>query len=417
MIAKSEGRILTVNGKVIETRVKSLTFTVDGSKFPINAIQDACSIYFQSEGNNSVEVSYGDGTFENFNFGNFSGNKYRAGHTLYGVPSAEIPSQCLIQPHIYQDGNSGQRLVTFTFQYPERITGIISNSVRLFGYFPVEIGEFSSLEILNITWARYLIDMPESIAKCKNLKDLTFEYCTSERLPKIPDAFFEIVGLRRFLMSGSLDLSDNISSNFFKINQLKSLDRLFLGNCLIKSLPEEISELSATLLDLRLISNTPEVPFEHIDTLNKMAILSLQAPINKQFQNLSSLNRLAQLQLGGDWDFTSIGWNWAGLYALSTISELNLVFATNAKSNEFVNHFYDLVRVQGSIVTNGSPQPYPNRFRNIAWGSGNLIFTGAKVAPTGYVQGVSNGAPTTSGQKVYVLQNQYNHTITHAPPL
>lgn len=66
------------------------------------------------------------------------------------------------------------------------------------------------------------------------------------------------------------------------------------------------------------------------------------------------------------------------------------------------------------MIDNGAALPYRNRFRNIAWGDGTKALNGSKVAPTGYVQGISNGSPADQGQKAYVLQNQYNHTITHA---
>lgn len=86
--------------------------------------------------------------------------------------------------------------------------------------------------------------------------------------------------------------------------------------------------------------------------------------------------------------------------------------------DEYVDNMYALV-VQNGSITNNSGQfiEYPNRFRNISWGHGTLSFTGAKVAPAGYVQGVSNGTPANQGEKVYVLQNQYGHTITHGTPL
>ena len=42
-----------------------------------------------------------------------------------------------------------------------------------------------------------------------------------------------------------------------------------------------------------------------------------------------------------------------------------------------------------------------------------VIPTGVFQAPVGYVKGVSNGNPATDLERLYVLQNQYNYTITY----
>ena len=94
----------------------------------------------------------------------------------------------------------------------------------------------------------------------------------------------------------------------------------------------------------------------------------------------------------------------------------NQVVNTVNKYNLFVDKLYILVFENAYLDPSLAPEDedYPEQFRDVAWGEsgGSAIPVGTVEAPTGFIQGSNNGNPTNQGQKIYVLVNNYGHTIT-----
>lgn len=403
-----DGKLAKVDGKFSFRNVNTLTFEVYGSQFPET---NYTALFLQNflitfHSKQSLTINWGDG---------FS-TQYSDISSFNVKSNGSTP----IQPYIYQDGNTGSRLITFTFDSLLLVRGITIEFTKLTGTFPIELGESKTLEVINLR-STELNGFPDSLSNIGSLKTwITRQAIIGGLHSKIPDGIFNS-NIEILIVSGTYDLSNNIASNFFKINQIKnSLIQFSADACKIKTLVEEIRQCIG-ITDLRINSNDFDEFPKQIESLTQLNWLSV-GNLNFQvidgslidFSNHSKLKRL--LIFISNLNLFEIPIKWNGLFSLENMVEgFNIFINTNARFDEFITHFYTLCTQNGSITNNsGQFATYPNRFRNISWGHGTLSFTGAKVAPAGYVQGVSNGTPANEGEKVYVLQNQYGHLITHA---
>lgn len=418
MISTSENRVLKISGKFIRNKVKTLSFTVRGKYFPLDAgnqnapvLSPGAYFAFDSKKPNSVVVSYGDGVFETYIFREESPGLWRFGWR----GSSQGPQPYDPAVHTYTDNRSGNRIVSFEFQDLEAINynPIIGCVLKTT---PIE-WIFTQIENIYMTAVLDITDL--RIISPKTRKIDIGQSVFLEKLLLIPNQWFECKFVNYADFNGGFNFSDVISSNFFKINQWKELQILYLNNCNVKSLPlDSINELQE-LKQLGLYGNDlTEIPT--VGNLPNLFLLELtRNPItNPNIPNWNDLKDLRAIYWNFEYplsnvrlDFSTIPQHWSGLYSINLIDAF---WRDNSHFDEFINYFYELVTDNGSIAANGSAMPYPNRFRNIAWGYGTLSFAGSKVAPAGYSQGITNGNPVNQGQKAYVLQNQYNHVITHA---
>lgn len=428
MIYTVDGNIVAIDGNLVERKVKNLTFQIRGSWFPMSFRNNANdtninsnSEYFRfySTSPNSVTIDYGDGTIVVKEF-TFENGQYHAG---FSFRSLDAGKSWLIPQHVYTDGFDGVRNISFEFSNPESIFELNSTQIQLRQALPIELNYFQNMKIINVNYAQYITEIPESFPR--DLEQYIISNSPAVKLPKLPDALFEtkisVLGI-----NSAVDLSDRISSNFFKINQLSGTLTNFSANtCDITRFPSSISECillevirasGSLLTEFPLqILNLSDLKILEIGNLSSAPLTDNSIPILGNFQKIESLVLVFR-----DLNLADIPESFRFLYSLKNLgasAQFNIFINTSARFDEFIGYFYTLITENGSITSNGSPSPYPNRFRNISWGTATLSFTGAKVAPSGYAQGVSNGTPTTSGQRAYVLQNQYNHTITHGTPL
>lgn len=412
MIYSVDGNIVSIDGNLTERKVKSLTYQFKGDVFPesTHSLGTVSSLTFRSDGPNSITVNFGDGSFYTRNF-ELDGSSYVAQMSISTTAKGLIPT------HTYTDGFIGLRNITFEFESPEKIITTESNYARLYGALPVEVSQFKNISKIS-HGATISIDTIPDVFPDK-LKEYFMSRISTYRRDRIPDELFN-TPLESLTLTNSFDLSDNITSNFFKINQFKeTLTNLQVSGCLIIEFPESLYECSKLS---RLIASGGNNNFIKIPDLGN------SFPVINRIQLTSSslidksipvwdLPNLVNLEFTfTDCILSDIPNSWKTLYSLSS---LVISVGSNQRFNELVDALYELCTVNGAITHDESNfgGEYPNRFRNISWGFGTLSFTGEKVAPPGYVQGVSNGTPTTQGQKAFVLQNQYNHTITHGTPL
>lgn len=415
MILTSNNRILTVNGKVVERKVNTFSFQTSGTQFPMR-VGTQTNAYFQLSmiGSQSVWIDYGDGVVEKHSKADVVGRTYLAwtwnGQTTVGMTVAAN----VIQPHIYEDGNSGVRLITLRFEDFSQITTIRFNVMLAQGAISPDILYATNLTVLWFDRTQGITLFPRNLTPLNNLEQLTLNNYSTTIQTALPDSIFDL-DLNYFDGVASFDLSDLVASNLFKINQWGAkLTTLRLDSCSITQFDETFAEL-INLQDLRITGNAlTEIP-NGLENMIELTVLYILPPEMPDFRNLNKL-RLLWLQRT-TLDLSTIPILWTGLFSLQQLVIFQSFINTNSRFNEFIGYFYTLITTHGSITPNGSPAPYPNRFRNISWGHSTLSFTGAKVAPTGYTQGVSNGTTTTIGQMVYVLQNQYNHVITHGAPI
>lgn len=424
MIQSAENKVLKINGNILQRKTRTLSYRVKGDYFPNDyystvGVQNTRQLFvFQSSKPNSVVVSYGDGVVQEYDFIEESTGVWNFGWR--GIDCYFTPTKQVYDPvvHAYTDGNSGIRTVSFEFL---DIEYIYYNPIQFnrISKTPIE-WIYTNIENIYMRLTGDVEDLPIISNKTKNIS--VGESVFKNTLPKIPDQWFEAKNVDTIDFRAGFDLSDNIASNFFKLNQWTKLKTANFNGCLITEIPfETIRDLHATLESLDFQANKltaipamPSLPkLFKLDLYGNNTITSTVIP---NWNNLPKLQRILWNFLTSTvrLDYSTIPNNWAGLFSLVLIDAFT---KDNSHFDEFINALYTLVTNGASITNGGAAAPYPNRFRNITWGKVALSFTGAKTAPTGYVQGVSNGTPTTVGQKAYVLQNQYNHTITHGTPI
>ncbi|MGV8814732.1 MAG: leucine-rich repeat domain-containing protein [Gelidibacter sp.] len=413
MIYSIDGNILSVDGNMIERRVNTLVYQYKGDVFPKNAYNnDKTGVFtFTSIGPNSITINYGDGNIVSKVF-EVSGALYYAQYSY-----ADNPPVGHIHNHIYNDGFIGMRNISFEFEFPNLLKGINVNRLYIYGNLPSETSFFPNITSIKYQRCFTIESIPDSFPE--NLEEYTVSEVMSSKVPKLPDTLFNTT-LHTLSINSSYDLSDIISSNFFKINQLNNLESLGVNHCDIKKLPDSISECTK-LYSLFVRGNLfTEIPVQ-LGELSNLEILQVGSDsallINKSIPVWSNLKKLRQLRFDfSDCIISDIADSWKYLYSLSNMLTMDKLAETNLRFNEFIDAFYELCTTNGNIVNNSSSfgGVYPYRFRNISWGLKTRLFNGIKQAPIGYVQGVSNGTPANQGEKVYVLQNQYNHTVTHA---
>lgn len=418
MIYSVDGNIVNIDGNIFERKTKQLTYQIKGSWFPQSYYNFGANTNVYNTGlveiisttPNSITVNYGDGTAVSKDFV-LVGSTYKVGYNIINAGESWI-----IPQKAYSDGFMGIRNITFTFERPISLSTINFRFVQLRGSLPLEVNFFEKISSLTYGFCSYIETVPDKFPV--NTKNYIIQSAFLNRLNVLNDSIF-LSKLENLTISSSYNLSNTTTSNFFKINQLKNTLKIFQAeDCTIEELPQGIEEC-VLLSDLRLVANKFKSIPTQINSLVGLTRLyvgntNLQL-INNSIPYWNNLDKLIFLAFGfPDANLNDIPNSWKNLFSLVQIVDFTSFVSTNPRFNLFIENFYVLCTTNGIITQNGSPAPYQSRFRNISWGHSSLSFTGAKVAPSGYIQGFSNGTPINQGQKVFVLQNQYNHVITHA---
>lgn len=417
MFYSVDGKIVKLENGFPQRKVNSLTFQVSGGTFPnYSFATNSNGFKFESSIEQSVTVNWGDGNVVSYLMKreNQYDDTYGIGWTQTGNESIFVENHELQPIHNYQDANTGDRFITFEFEDLTAITSFRTSYILLKGAFPVDLLSAKNLSTLVFTASKHLENLPD-LSENTEIKQLTFSEIAQNKFNRIPDSFFNLNPIS-FRASNTFNLGDKIASNLFKINQWTNLEFLDLSNCGIKEFENGFSQ-NTEIRDLRLIGNDfTQFPVQ-IYTFSKMYRLYIEiAGTNVSFIDFVNLKKLESLWLRGDFNLSEIPQKWKGLVSFKSFSTFQNFISTNARFDEFINVFYTLCTNEANITedSNAFGGEYPHRFRDISWGHSSLAFTGTKQAPQGYVQGVSNGTPANEGEKVYVLQNQYGHTITHA---
>jgi hypothetical protein len=418
------GKIVSVENKFPENKVNTLTFQVQGTQFPDHDLgfnNPNNWAYFDSPTTNSVSVNWGDGVNQVFEFGSFQQN-YRIAWTGNGEGETfRFPQDTLAGRHVYEDGNQGLRTITFTFRDLSKIEALHFNYTRLYGNFPKEIGQAKLLNEFEITNSKFITSLPESLIKNTNIKIFIFNRSFPEPLDKIPVGIFgnKVVQLGA---DNSFNLSDKISSNLFRIGELsETLENLEFFNCQINYLPDSLS-LCQKLGYLRLDNNFIKNP-EVLESLFNLGFLIINVEYfeNGLFEttNLKKIRFFSSKYLTENL-ISEIPLKWTGLKSLKSLLVFNLIVINNPLFQTFIENFYILCTENGFLdpsSTEAQNTGFPEQFRDISWGGGDDWFTVTNTiqAPSGFSLGISNGTPANNAEKIYVLVENYGHTVELAP--
>jgi hypothetical protein len=399
------GKIVSVGNKFPEKRVNTMSFNVSGTEFPSLSIESLYIFQITFFSNMSFTLNYGDGSTDIF-----------TNEIGYNVGRDNPEDR-----HTYTDGNNLNRIITFTFENILNIKSIFIRSVNVSGFFPLEIGLIKNVESIILRRTNFN-SFPQSFFNLRKLKVLSLDQALSFNLPVLFDGIFNNP-LTTLTLEGSFDLRNHISSNFFKINQLsETLTSLNVQRCNLTDLPIEIESLKELENFRALFNEFTELPKELLQ-LPKLRSLSIGVNPPRQVINTEMLNfdnpnckKIESLTMRiSNLDFSEISIKWAGLKSLETIGQLNDMVNTNIRFDEFTDQIYDLVIQNGFLDTSSTEaqlEEFPEQFRDIVWGASSLTQTGTIEAPPQFVQGSNNGNPINQGQKIYVLVNNYGHTIT-----
>jgi len=399
------GKIVSVGNKFPENRINTLTFEVTGSTFP-NLTRSYSSFIINFSDPMSFRINYGDGVVESF-----------TNQSLYSIRANQNPGDV----HEYIDGNTSSRFVTFEFESLLNIVYIQINFVSVIGFFPVEVGLIKNLNALSLRRTNF-DSFPESFFDLRNLDTITLRQALSFKFPTIFDGIF-LNSLTSLTLEKSFNLSDHISSNFFKINQLKdTLTFLNIQGTDLEDLPKEIEELQELTEFWGLFSLFSAMPPEvlALKKLENLKLGNISRPgglVNTAMLEFgSNSNKITTLSLRlRNVDLFDLSTKWLGLKSLKQIEQFQYLVGDTARFDEFINQIYILSTVNGFLNTSSTEaqlEEFPEQFRDIVWGDSSLTQTGTIEAPPQFVQGSNNGNPINQGQKIYVLVNNYGHTIT-----
>ena len=414
---KIDGKVCKIDGSFLATEVKSLTFQVRGSQFPnfdYNFSQN--HFLFISNIPQNVIVNWGDGVSEIFEMGERFG-EYGLAWAQNDVPNFTARVEFLAPTHIYQDGYSGVRNVTFTFENLTELKKYSNSDILIEGAFPVEVSAATKLEEIILRRVDGITSFPDDLSSNKELINISLQNISSEKETKIPDAFFQS-DLDSFIGNGVYNLSDLVSSNLFKVNQWSNLTTLSLNDCNIIELDTTFSQivlLQSLYLEKNLFTEFP-VEIEALINLTQLRIGFDLSVNNISFIDFSNLSSITSIRFEGHFNFSEIPTKWVGLKSLNEIQTFTYLASSSLRFNEFIPYFYQLCTENGFIdntSTEAINSGYPNQFRNISWGDSSLAVDSIVEAPPNYQQGISNGDVTTNGHRVYVLANNYNHSITY----
>src|SRR5690554_6689802 len=245
-----DGKIMKCESGFPKREVNSLTFEVEGDSFPKQSdlYSPANGLVFKSDSPQSITVNYGDGSEFVYTL-QPNGNSYIIGWART-EGSSLLTNNAEIPHHIFQDGNTGRRNITISFEDVKSITEIQARYIDLWGAFPEEINYFKNLSYLMINEVRFLDSFPKKLNELTSLREFFLSNNISPNIfYKIPDSFFDL-NLVRFSVNGVFDLSDPIASNAFKINQFENLQYLDIANSNINQLDPTLHQLNLKSLIL-----------------------------------------------------------------------------------------------------------------------------------------------------------------------
>lgn len=422
MILEIDNRIVCLNGMVAERKSTGFSITIDDVGFPIlnGSGQSAFGVRSKKPIRMTIEAGEDSFYFESVVPTSFvSGPIYGLSITSNGlyIPGFDNTTNTQIYETVmFSSQSAGTRVITFVFEDYGEIEELFFDRFNFYGAFPNEIIGAEKLRFLRVSNVNHLTSFPTDLSSLVNLREIRLSNL-GLTYDKIPDSFFEL-DLTIFRAENVFNLADPISSNLFKVSFWKNLEYLELGGSYINDyFPEDLIENPEKVTNLRLNSNTWSDLPERLALFTNLRVLYWGTIVSTEpveWFDTSNLKSLSLLIVRGNVRLDNLANDWEGLVSLETIQNIDTWEGVSADSSTIINSLYELVTNEASILPNGAAEPYPNRFRNMQYGRATFIFTGAKVAPDGYIQGVSNGTPTTPGQRIYVLQNQYGHTITHA---
>jgi hypothetical protein len=363
---------------------------------------------------------------EVFNFGGpeNSQNPTRIGITSDGNPIGGFnqSSDHIYEPVIFQNIEGEQSKITIQFEDIKSITVLGMNRTNVYGDIDKNLLEMTSLRELSFTYLDFVTSFPENLRPLTELREIRLASIGNVVYDKMFDSLFDL-NLTSFRAVGVFNLSDPISSNLFKLNTWENLERLELTNSnIVNYFPNDWLVFKDSLQELRMVGNTYSSFPSILSQFSDMRFFYFQITNSEtqEWFDLTLYTRLSHLWIAGDVSISSIDTAWIPLVSLYQISTQSSWIGNQSDFDLFIEKFYILVTNQGFLDINSSDainSGEPEQFRNIVWGARNDWFTVTNTiqAPSGFSLGISNGTPANNAEKIYVLVENYGHSVELAP--
>lgn len=410
MIFNLNGNRATIGYKQLQYSGGVLVFDVSGDTFPKSNYTSGTNFNntkfeFICSGSNKMTVNYGDGNVVTYDT---KSNVFRFNPSIPSGNSTNHPI------HTYTDSNIGRRFIQISFSEPEKVIQLNTVYVNMYGEFPDNIDKTNKLTTISINQSN-LISFPVSISNLTSLTSLTLTSIGTAISQRIPNEFLNL-NLTVFRIAASIDLSDNATSNFINFlnsNNKLTLQSLSIDSCNLSGLPNEMSNLTRlnTLIcgSTNIFSTMPTI----INSIPSLTFLNIGASNNvnssiTQWSSFSNLINLVTNSISVSPNMTTnLPPDLVNCTKLKTYTA-NGTYTTTARVNTFIDNMYSFVTTNAEI-TGANTLP----FRGMAINCSSASVTGTYQQPSGYVTGTSNGTPASQKEKIWVLVNQYGHTVTY----
>jgi hypothetical protein len=420
------GKIASVGNKVPEKRIKSISFTVDSGGFPLsNSTRGDPGSFFVASSKPIRMTIIKDNEVFNFGGPENSQNPTRISITSDGnlIGGSSQSSDHIYESVIFQNIEGEQSKITIQFEDIKSITVLYINRTNVYGDIDKNLLEMSSLRELSFARLNFVTSFPKNLRPLTELREITLVRLGNVVYDKMFDSLFDL-NLTSFSAVGVFNLSDPISSNLFKLNTWENLEELGLSFCnIVNYFPDDWLVFKDSLKDLRMRGNTYSSFPSILSQFSELRFFYFQITNSEtqEWFDLTLYTRLSFLWISGDVSISSIDTAWIPLVSLSQIINQRTWIGNQSDFDLFIEKFYILVTNQGFLDINSSDainSGEPEQFRNIRWGSTREDYFSVLnpiQAPDGFSQGISNGTPANNAEKIYVLVENYGHTVELAP--
>lgn len=398
--------LISTSGKFLtKAPPPNLIFEHNQAKFPPGWWNDRTTgnISFRTSASNTIHIDFGDGS-EVYSEQFEDTVQFRANNPIHDYTHAD------------------RYKVSIWFEYPQLIKGISISFSDFIGEFPNQLGLYN-LETIYIHTSRFE-SFPETFLGGV-FNSVVLQNITSSTINYIPSwiTSSRIETLRLHL---SFNLNDKNTSNLDKLVNIQGLNTFYTSHCNItnNSIPnnwKDISELRTLGLGINPITEITE-ELNNCKQLTRL-IFGIQPGAEGAHQQphftswgvgVTDMNNLQALE----WThlINAPATLPTGIETATNLKRLiaRAVYRTQERIDDFVDNAYTIVTNNADItgVNTLLRQVYLHIGYYYAPTIPDLVRpTGEYQAPTGYIQGVSNGTPASAMEMIYVLVNQYDWTV------
>lgn len=437
--------------RCLNPEINVLELEVFGSRFPNNRTT-LSSVYkprlvftmsTEEDANKGIQIDWGDGNKTDYYPS--SGREFGFGNNTQWDDS--------FYEHVFPDGEDKWRIIKIKFNGGlDKLTRYYSEWLCYRGELHPTLSRAVNIESLGLYSCRGtniekyndanfseegFDKIPSIILNLVNLKSFTCQFAWkigSVLNDKIPLEFFNTSLVELTYGGGvSAKFRDKTINNFDKLPLLKSTLTNFTSNYTgleIDSFPDNwdsnISLKKLVFYGASIAnSDITKILLYNIEDLSIQGIKIGDPNKNNNWLTIPNDSKLSRLYISGNNDYGNCLNDASKLpLNLQQCKKLKfLIFSTGNRVLDVLSTTEQVTAWWSSwypfIVANASMDEYApdQKFRGITFDfRGGIVDTPIE-APNGYIQGSSNGTPTTLGQQIFVLSNQYDHVNSYTTQL